>query len=209
MKDVLIVVSTNRGIDRLTEECINPVLLERAEMVKQMGTSDVALARNYALTDACRVLRQYKNLETVLMIDDDMTFTKEQAYEIVDTAKLKNKAVAGTFITQSGVLAAKPLTNKSWVCGLAFIAFPAKLLLAIQDKSRIVTIGTKDPITVFTWSGEDEGQWVSEDYRLCRRLGGIELLPIPIGHLKKIPLIIEDDRDTLQSFLDKTLREYK
>ncbi len=203
MKDILIVVSTNRGIDRLTEESINPLVLERAEMVKQMGTSDVALARNIALSLACKTLAEYPNLKTVLMIDDDMTFSKEDAYRVVQKSQDENVPVAGAFITQSGNLAAKPMSKTRWQTGLAFLAIPAKLLMNLRAVSKKVL----DDVSVFTWSGEDSGEWVPEDYRLCRRLGGVKILPVTIGHLKKIPVCPPDEHEMIP-FLEKTLAEY-
>lgn len=205
MKDILIVVSTNRGINRQTEECINAVV-ERAEILKQMGTSDVALARNIALTLACRALRQHKNLETVLMVDDDMTFDKDDAYRVVKMCKEQDVPVAGAFITQRGALAAKPFSKTRWQTGLAFIAIPRGLILALDDKSKIVNV--PEPTSVFTWSGEQDGEWVPEDYRLCRRLGGVKILPVSIGHLKMTALYPPSEAE-MEVFLAKTLEEYK
>lgn len=206
MKDVLIVVSTNRGIDRQTEECINPIVLERAELIKQMGTSDVALARNIALTVASQVLRENKNLVTVLMIDDDMTFEKVDAYRVIEQSQKTKLPVAGAFVTQRGTLAAKPFTKTKWQTGLAFLAIPSDMILELWNKSKSVM--APEATKVFTWSGEDYGEWVPEDYRLCRRLGGVNILPVSIGHLKNIA-VFPPSEEEMESFLTKTLAEYK
>jgi predicted small secreted protein len=206
VKDILVVVSTNRGIDRQTEECINPLVLERAEMIKQMGTSDVALARNIALTQAWNVLASHKNLKTVLMIDDDMVFSKEDAYRVVKKSQDENVPVAGAFITQRGALAAKPWSKTMWQTGLAFLAIPADMLIDVAKRSK--TVNTGEEVVVFTWSGEENGEWVPEDYRLCRRLGGVKILPVSIGHLKMTALYPPSEEE-METFLAKTLESYK
>jgi hypothetical protein len=211
VKNLLIVVSTNRGIDRQTEECINPFLLEGSEIVKQMGCSDVALARNEALTTACQVLKEHKRLDMILMIDDDMIFTKENLEIVVEYSKKTGLPVSGSFCTQNGKFAARPMSKTKWMAGLAFLAIPVSVLFDLESKSRKVTKMVDAPLTVFTWSGEENGEWISEDFRLCKRLGGVTILPQVIGHLKKVDLrpCEQKDENKLQKFIDDALADFK
>lgn len=40
-------------------------------------------------------------------------------------------------------------------------------------------------LRAFTWSGAERGEWISEDYRLSMNLGGVHLVPVGVGHVKK------------------------
>jgi len=64
------------------------------------------------------------------------------------------------------------------------------MLVALKEKSQLIPV-LDYMAHVFTWSGIGQPslgeplEWISEDYRLCMRLGGVHLLPIALGHVKK------------------------
>lgn len=204
-------MSTNRGVDKDTKVGINALEHMGALYIEQAGTSDVALARNIALSLTLEVLEKYPERDVILMIDDDMTFTTDDAVKVCKHAKKHFTATAGAYVNQRGQFAGKPISKEKWVMGLAFVAFPAKLLQLLRTQSAPIphpNPGQKN--YAFTWTGEENNQWWSEDYRLTQRLGGCEVLPIAIGHLKKLPMFpVDKEREAeLEPWLLKQLGEF-
>jgi hypothetical protein len=168
----------------------------------QAGITDVTLARNLALSAAvnARSSRRGGDFDMVLMVDDDMVFSWEQASQLVNHARLRNVAASAMYGTTMGTLAATrlksgPGEDQRWATGLGLLAVPMRLLLDLAERSEQFDFnGTKN--WGFTWSLAHGGNYWSEDFTLCRRLGGVHLLPIAIGHLKTIP--IYPDEETVQ-----------
>lgn len=209
MKNVLVVVSSKDQVKKQTARCIDVLRQEGAGYVQQEDCSDVALARNIALSNACQVLRT-KSYTIVLMIDDDMTFSLNDAQAVVKRAVERNRPVAGACVSASGQFAAKPMNKTAWLSGLAFIAIPAHLLLSLQDKSRIFD-ANGNQYTAFTWTGVEGKEWMGEDSRLSFRLGGVEVVPVRIGHLKLMPIYPaeEGQEKELGAFIMNALENYR
>jgi hypothetical protein len=207
VKNTILVVSTNRDMQAATRECLSQLRRAGAQYVEQSGCSDVALARCMALSGACnalRLLNEPDNLsltrgpfDTILMVDDDMTFTVDQAQELVNHTRAHAVPASAAYATLGGTLAASPIDEgkfgrQLWKCGLGFLAIPAALLLLLEKKSPKFEL-ISGIYSAFTSScARDDGQWWSEDFELCHRLGGVHLLPIAVGHLKTIPLFPDD-----------------
>lgn len=196
MKKTVIIVSHNRPIADLTLRALNELSASGALFFRQQGTTDVTLARNLALSGTCRHLRADPPRDTVLMIDDDMVFTVEQAQELVDYSRANRVAASAMYATAESTLAAFRLQTpdgevQRWVTGLGMLAIPAAALLELEQRSEpFVTLGRTN--YGFTMSLATGGQYWSEDFTLCRRLGGVHLLPIAVGHLKMWPLYPDD-----------------
>lgn len=201
---VLIVVSTNRGVSNQTRVCIEALRAKGAQYIEQQGCSDVALARNIALSQA---VQELKGIETVLMIDDDVIFTVGDAEKIITSSQGKKLPTGGCVVTAHGKFSGKPLTKNKWLTGLSFLAVPANMLLELASRSKVVQLNDTS-CYIFTWCGVEDKSWMGEDYRLLQRLGGAQILPVRIGHLKLIPMwpAEEGQEKEMQEWLNKQLQ---
>lgn len=226
MKRTIVLLSHNRPIQDKTRECINALTRAGGAFLVQSGCADVALARSFALTSACNTLRQLNEQnarrmppanihpsaealwkpppprDTVLMVDDDMVFTVDQAQELVTHARATGIAASAIYATTLATVAATRLPALGpdrWLTGLGLLAIPSQLLLELERDSESFTLYDQTH-TAFTWSRAEGGAWMSEDYTLCKRLGGVHLLPIGVGHLKTFP--IYPDEETIASIRD-------
>lgn len=137
---------------------------------------------------ACPERPTRTEFDVVLMIDDDMLFTLEQAAELVTHARETGVPASAMYATTEGRLAAGKLPGmERWYTGLGLLAIPAALLLKLEADSPSFPL-KNGVFTAFTSSSCHDGKWFSEDFELCRRLGGVHLLPMAVGHLKTIPI---------------------
>lgn len=200
MKNTVITCSSNRGIDPLTRDCLGLLQQAGARFLYQKGSADVAFARNQAFTAACQVLKDNPECDVVLNVDDDMTFTVEQAELVVKVARQTGRAASGVYGTADGhvagarVLDAEGKNSKLWRVGLGFFAVPKKQLLELAEKSESYRYGDAEEHVAkeFCWTEAVNGEWVAEDFCLCNRLGGVLMVPIAIGHVKKVELFPDD-----------------
>lgn len=204
MQNTIVVVSTNREMQSVTRNCISQMRRAGAQYVEQTGCSDVALARCLSLSGACNALRMLnaqgngRSFDTFLMVDDDMQFEIEQAQELINHSRSHVVPASAVYATVQGTIAASPMDHglharQLWKTGLGLLAVPASLVLALEKRAPKFEL-TNGIFTAFTSSGPDgEGQWWSEDFTLCKALGGVHLLPIAVGHLKTIPLFPDDE----------------
>lgn len=200
MKKTLMVISTNRGLHPETLEAVRACRNAGARLVQQHGASDVSLARNHALSMAKRALEldEGKDIDAILMIDDDMVFTLNDAQRLVDRIRETGAPASATYVQVGGALAAsrmtpwctveegeqpQPMRPGSWHVGLGFVAFGAGALLELAADSNEFNL-RGETCWEFTRSRAVAGDYISEDYCLSRRLGGVELLPLEVGHLK-------------------------
>lgn len=169
------------------------------------GVSDTALARNLCFSSALNMLETGQlDVDVLVFVDDDMTFTPEGVSQLVDSARTMNEAVSAFYLLADGRGAARCIkkaddwVNARWYAGLGLMAVPVARLRALRDESEKLK-AQKDlpPIYAMTWSGPHEGEWMSEDYRFCHRLGGIIVAPIGAGHLKMQPILPHADSLTL------------
>jgi hypothetical protein len=201
MHRTIIIMSHNRPIQYATQEALAALRAAGALLLTQSGTTDVTLARNLALSGVCDRLRaanrRSTERDTVLMVDDDMVFTLDDAQRLVDYARSTGMPASAAYATHMSTLAATrlktdPSAVQLWVTGLGFLAIPAAKLLELEQRSEVFTT-MQETRRGFTWSIADGGNYWSEDFTLCRRLGGVHLLPIPVGHVKPWPLYPDDE----------------
>lgn len=221
MKHTVIVCSSNRAVQEKTRHGIETLVNAGAELVWQTGSADVAFARNMALTGALRHIAtrnkaaaapkpssfalQYDPggvtnppdpLDTILMVDDDMEFTLAQAQELVNHSRREGVAASAMYATTLGTLAATrlytpPGNQQRWLVGLGFLAIPLAVLQDVARRSEIFESHGEERVE-FCWTAAYDGSWCAEDYTLCRRLGGVHLLPMGVGHLKVLPVYPDD-----------------
>lgn len=198
MKKTLIVMSAYTG-EMEPETRASLALLRRAGagFLLQSGVPDVAMARNQALSFACEALRgEAADRDVVLMLDDDMEVDVDAAQTVVMQARIRKYATAAAYATKLSTLAgtrwkAGPTPGR-WLVGLGCVAIPKRLLFELEEQSESFEMRGK-AYSAFTWCGPEKGVWVAEDYRLSMRLGGVYLLPVAVGHIKKTTLLPDDD----------------
>lgn len=199
MKSTLVLCTHNRPIESLTWQALRVLEAAGARLIDHLqAPSDVTLARCLGLSSVCRALRDYPGrFDVVLMVDDDMVFTLQQALSVVEHARRHSVPTSACYATQDGKLAAMPCpaVENRWLVGLGFLAVPSADLLALETKSERWEFGTG-----FTSSGAHLGRYWSEDYTLCSRLGGVVLLPLGVGHIKQVT--IYPDFSTLTQVAD-------
>ena len=157
------------------------------------GVSDTALARNVSFSTALRAIKK-DSFEMFVFIDDDMTFDAKTVDELVRVAAELSHPTSAVYMMQNGKPALACQHNDPndwkkclWHTGLGMMAVPAKSLLKLASESEILSTPLGE-VTAFTWSGPHEGEWSSEDYTFCRRMGGVHLAPLGVGHIKPIPI---------------------
>jgi len=203
MQGVLLVYSSNRNLPPEFVDSLQASIFAGAGVSKWEGASDVTLARNISLSKACEVLLQHPRFEVVLMVDDDMVWKVEQAKQLTEHCRNTKRPCSGCYVMKDGRMAAHH-DGKMWQVGLGFVAIPRQLLLDLYVTSRRFTGANGDPVREFTRSGvegEWKGEWKGEDFWLTRRMGGVDLLPIGVGHIK--PLVLYPQPETLAAFIAK------
>ncbi len=207
MKSTIVLCSHNRPIQEATRAIFGELTTRGAAYISQSGSSDVTLARNLALTGACQGFRQLNQspgvldgtrppFDTLLMVDDDMVFTVDQAQELVNYTRAHAMPASAMYATAHGMLAAHrlktPVGEKQlWLTGLGLLAIPSWRLLELEKVSERFHLKEKTHVA-FTSSSVRDGRWFSEDYEFTTRLGGVHLLPMAAGHLKTIPIYPDD-----------------
>lgn len=193
MKKTLIVMSSNREMEKATREGLRQLTRLGAAFMLETGSADVAFARCRALSLACEQIDgQLGDRDVVLMLDDDMEFDAETAQKVVDKARELGKPAAAAYATITRKLAAQRLGNGLWLCGLGFLAIPVPVLRELEQRSDSFEMSGK-VYSGFTWCGPEKGGWFAEDWRLTHRLGGVHLMPLGVGHIKKGSIWPDDE----------------
>lgn len=186
-------MSSNREMEPQMRDGLRALTRLGAAFLHEQGSSDVAFARCRALSWACEQLRgQLADRDVVLMLDDDMEVPTEAAQEVVDAARERGKACAAAYATRTSKLAATRWKDGLWMVGLGCVAIPVPLLLELEQRCDTFEMSGK-VYSAFTWSAPERGHWIAEDYRLSLQLGGVHLLPLAVGHIKKGSLWPDDE----------------
>ena len=198
-----ILVCSHTAISGPTQVMLDACRRDGAQLQTLYGVSDIALARNRILTVSLEAIKR-TTLDTVLLIDDDISAPLSHVQELVHESRSRKLPVSGVYANAEGIPNAIewPLTGK-WLTGLGFIAIPVAALEAL--KARTVEGNSGEDIKLFCQSGyhvERPGFWTSEDYWLCLQLGGVMLAPIPADHYKRVPVHVS--RETAEAFVRRT-----
>jgi hypothetical protein len=203
VKSLIVLVSSNREINPSTAACITKLQREGASYVVQRGSSDVALARNLALSQAYDLLAEPR-FDAVLMVDDDMLFETAQAAELVAHVRKTKHAASAVYATSGKTTACTrdPETIAklngqlapcgAWLAGCGFLAIHREALQRVAYNSETFHWNGRE-CRAFTKTHVLNGRWWSEDYWLSLRLGGVDVLPMAVGHIKLCPIYPNDD----------------
>lgn len=197
MKRTLIVMSSNREVEMRTQDSLAALQRAGGLLLVERGSACVAFARCRALSLACELLQgAHADRDVVLMVDDDMEIELETAQKVVDAARSSGVASSAAYATVASRLAGTRWRERPdrWLVGLGCLAIPTPLLLELEQESASFEMNGK-AYSEFTWTGAEKGEWIGEDYRLSQRLGGVNLLPLAVGHIKKWR--IAPDQETL------------
>jgi hypothetical protein len=194
MKNTILVMSSNREVERQTQTTLQNLGSLGAMLLMERGSADVAFARCRALSWACDMLRANPDRDTVLMLDDDMEVPAATAQSLVDKSRELGRACSAMYATLTSKVAASrwPGHLGLWLVGLGCVAIPRALLLELEQRSESFNVGDKS-YRAFTWCGPDNGCWIAEDFRLSINLGGVQLCPLAVGHIKKGSLWPDDE----------------
>lgn len=202
MKKTLIVYSSNRATGSEFNASIRQSIVAGCCIVEQQGTPDVALARNFALTKAVKIL-SHRSHDVLLMVDDDMVWTESAQKRLVDHVRETKEPASAGYILRDGNLAAH-YRGPRWNVGLGFLAIPADMILALAEKCDTFEFGGLKWLE-FTRSGvvekNGERSWVGEDYYFTDRLDGVNLVPIAVGHIKTRVLMPSESH--MPDFIEK------
>lgn len=194
MKHTLVVMSSNRELEKQTKATLQNLSNLGAMLLMERGSADVAFARCRALSWACEKLREHPERDVVLMLDDDMEVPEETALALIDKARELGRACSAVYATLTSKVAASrwPGHPGLWLVGLGCVAIPRSLLLELEERSESFEVHGRF-YSAFTWSGPEGGGWVAEDFRLSMNLGGVHLCPLAVGHIKKGALWPDDE----------------
>lgn len=190
MQRTLITVPTHRGITHQeTKESIRQLCLRGAELLVGNDISDIAGGRSWLLSTALRKA-EAESTDVIMMVDDDITFAPRQAEILVEATRKSGVPSSGVYPSKEGNLTAMRWRPFRWLCGLGFAAITTQRLRQLADALQPVKYRKDEMVWPFCESHAcyELGMWLSEDYDLCAKLGGFELLAIPVGHMKVIPL---------------------
>jgi len=191
MKNVVVVRSSNRPIDEQCAACVANLVNCGATLVSQTGSSDVALQRNESLTRVVNFVRAEPALpfDVVLMVDDDMVFGTRAAGLVIAHCRTTGNVASACYALGNGDVAFERMPGGRYMGGLGFLAIPVATLVSLATRSPVYVDDGGQEFWEFTTTGAelcDDGRrrWRGEDYRLTRALGGVDLLPVAVGHLK-------------------------
>lgn len=191
MQKTLILLVTHRGICDETTEAIER--LKCPSVVKILGCPDQSKARSMGI-DQALAGSEGTPIDTILLLDDDMVFDAISVQMIVSQSRRTGEACSGVYMTKEGKLCARPLLQlvitpgspTRWLTGLGCLAVPRARLERIK-----VRLPSTAGITHWCQSGkhpEYPGEWFPNDFWCCANLGGVLLLPVPFGHVKRMPI---------------------
>src|SRR6478752_398483 len=167
MKSTLVVMSSNREIEKQTRNTLQNLASQGAMLLLETGSADVAFARCRALSWACERLREHPERDIVLMLDDDMEVPAETAQALADKARELGRACSAVYATLTAKVAASrwPGHPGLWLVGLGCVAIPRALLLELEQRSEQFELDGR-AYRAFTWCGPESGGWIAEDFRL-------------------------------------------
>lgn len=212
MKHTLVVVTSNRNVEKRTAQCLDLLVQRGAGRLDVDDIGDVTLARNVALTRALLLLqREGSRFDCVLLVDDDMVFSGEQAQQLVDYVRHNMKPASAAYVLGNGRDAFTHYQFDRWTTGAGFLCLHRQHLekLAIEARRGRPVRGSTEWLFEFCTSGfRQEGVdlvWEPEDTSLTRRLGGVVLLPIGVGHVKRS---VFRPSDALAQFITDTIAQH-
>lgn len=218
MKNTLVLVTSNRDVKKLTSRALAQLVAHGAGRLDLDDVGDITLARNLGLTRALTVMMgKASRFDVLLCVDDDMLFTVDQAQRLVDFVRAHDKPASGAYVLGTGAIAAQHFQRDRWLTGCGFLAMHRLHLekLAIESQRGRPTADSREWLFEFCTSGFrvralPEGEmlvWEPEDFSLTRRLGGVVLLPMSLGHVK--PNVMRPpEGEKLEAFINDIIAKH-
>ena len=193
MKRTLVLCVSWKGPSEQTRRTIAELERAGASTMFHTGVTDVSLARSIALSEAVQLSDRAPDLWTLLLLDDDISVTVDDAQNLIDASRRLERPVSGCYGTAGGVLAASLMHGQAgdfWLTGLGFFAVPFPMMRNLRDRLPVLDhVGKRfEPFCCTGRHPSKPETWTSEDFWLCRELGGVHLAPIPAVHWKVLPM---------------------
>lgn len=204
MQGVTIAIPTHRGIaHEATRESVRRLVRLGAELKLATKISDIAGGRSWLLTEALES-SEASGRDVILCVDDDMEFQVADAHALIDHVRQTGVAASAVYVTENGNFAGCRYQSGRYLVGLGFCAIPVRLLRYVASQLPYVQFSDKRRIYAFCESRAHADKWTAEDYDFCEKLGGVDLLPIAVGHIKAIPLVphVDDVRRVCAPLLE-------
>ena len=191
---ITVICVSHRGMSVEITRLLATLASAGARVQVDRGSVDLCYSRNRALNDA--LLRP--ELERVLLLDDDMIVTPQQALQLLQTIPDGYAGLSGLYVRGDGVECAWPLGTDGqgatrWHVGLGFCAVHAESLRRAKEYLPTYRM-PNGPQTVYCQAGPHPtlGHWQIDDESFCRAMipvGGIGLdRTLQVGHLKSTVL---------------------
>lgn len=191
----LVVMSLYRSLPPQCQAAADRLGQAGIAVARLEGNADVSYSANSRLS-----LGLCSGADPIVSIDDDMVYTPDQVIGLIRECNEKQRPVSGVYVDRDGRLLAEE-QSWGWRTGLGFLAIPRKCLLEIAEKSPEQEPEDHIPRKwVFCNSGIYDGEWIGEDYHLCKRLGGVELSNIAVGHLK--PQVMYPSKEAIEGLFN-------
>jgi hypothetical protein len=192
-RTIVLCVSWKGPIDQ-TSKLIDQLTNRGAGKLIHTGVTDVSLARNLGFQALLDALPAQAGHDTLLLLDDDIEPTWEDADRLVMLSRRMQAPVSGVYGTAGGVVAARylgPDASPPWLVGLGFLALPLVLLRQLAARLPELTHARKKfrPFCSTGIHPAEPSTWTSEDFWFCRELGGVHMAPIPAKHWKTLPIV--------------------
>lgn len=190
MKKTFVLCVSWKGLSEPTSGLVARLEHLGCSKMTYVGVTDVSLARSMGLAAALHACEEKPELETMVLLDDDIVPTLESVQALVDVCRELGGPVSGVYGMASGAVAATHRpgfpVSEMWLTGLGFFALPIRRLRELgQQLPHVHSFGKSFPVFCRTGIHPDApGEWTSEDYWFCRDLGGVRLEPIPANHYK-------------------------
>lgn len=191
MQKTVVALTTHRGLAPETADAI--AKLGCPSVVKVGGGPDQSKARSITI-DAAFDKTHGTEIDTMLLLDDDMVFESSAVLELVEHSRRTGECCSGVYLTADGKLCARPCRElvvvpgapTRWLTGLGCLAVPRARLATVRE-----WLPKTAGITHWCRSGphpDFPGEWFPNDFWFCHHFRGVLLLPVGFGHLKMFPI---------------------
>lgn len=168
-------------------------------LIKVVGCSDVAQARNVQLNRALGAANKREGIDSVLMLDDDMCLSFSDVEKLKLLADKARCVAFGMYCDAQGRPCFMRTQKGPFLAGLGAWCIPIQALRDVSEDRQYCDQENGEPFLAFTESRpvdiDGKFRWLSEDYFLSVVMDshGWPLIPGPIvGHRKNVALYLDE-----------------
>jgi hypothetical protein len=206
---IVLQVSYRRPCEE-TDECIANLRKAGALLHQEKGYSAPGFGRSQSLTTVLDGAIKEWGVEAlakrvVLLVDDDATFRVSDALELVTHTGETGRCASGVAANANGFIAAFRSDGMEWEVGMHFAAVRLDKVHELSKRLPRLRGSRAGGLFPFFCEGVHPSvpdRWTPEDFWFCREMGGFDLLPIGVGHIKQWPLY--PDQKTLDAIRNGT-----